>query len=275
MVKSFRNASRKFYKNCFYYDLFHGAKAWGCKTYLSLLRKFLHFRKNKIRCIFKIERAKPGLFLARSKGLGISLQCCPLPTYLGGKLSSGTEQPVGFKCSNARFCAYCWNRVCCRGYIKMTKALRKAPIPGYAYCYYESIVDLPFETPDSCVLKACTALCAKRNLYRASKLKAYAVHGIAESLSVFRTVGADKKRVYRIIFKRIAYCHSGSDFAKTSLVTSSSRYGKAAIMFCKVPIELIFEKPSNSLKLNALLKGHRLVRRFGGFYNTSGDVPTK
>jgi hypothetical protein len=229
----------------------------------GLLSKVLHLRYKKLGAFFKIfnessELRKAHPFLCRA------LKMCALPSYLGSAAS--TKQKVK-RCSKLRYCPFCWNRMMCKSYTRMT--YKKDKIPGYKYFYSEKVLLLPKDTPYTDICSAGLSMFTPKWKYRKSEgLKSGLIAGVAEHLVVHSFKDKEGVRSFKLILRKIAYCHPDSYFAKTS-ICSSSRLGKAAVSFCSFPISMLYDGPLRTIKLDEAFRRRRLFRQYGSFYGPS------
>lgn len=251
------SAASRFYRKCFYNDSFKVHKAVGGD---SILDRILHLRYKKLGAFFKIFNRTPELrasypFLCRT------LKMCTTPSYLSKKPAS-KARPKAKRCSKMRYCPFCWNRIACRSYLRMTK--RKDKLEGYVYAYSERVVLLPMNTPypDICA----TGLKMFTPVWKYRSLNSKQISGIAEHLVVHSAVSEDGLRSFKLTLRRIAYCHQDSDFAKTS-VCSSTRLGSAAVSFCSFPLSIMYDGPLRTIKMDEAFRRRRLVRQYGSFYS--------
>lgn len=229
----------------------------------GVLFKFLAFREKKIKSFFKALKDKPNL--RRSyPNLATSIRACPLPVYLGKPHGDSR----GNACSRPRYCAYCWNRLTCRSYVRMTKAANKLDIKDYVYAYSEVVLLLPSDASQEDIASAGMSLFSPRWKYSKDKLASSRVLGVAEKLVVHSYRQDEGTRVYKLTLRRIAYCHKDSKSAKNSL-KSSSRYGSAGVKFCCYPVSMVFDGPTRSIKLDETFRRRRTMRQYGVFYGAS------
>lgn len=247
----------RFYRSCFYNE---AVEAMGRE---GLLSKVLHLRYKKLGAFFKIfnessELRKAHPFLCRA------LKMCTLPSYLG----SGTSTKSKVKrCSKLRYCPFCWNRMMCKSYTRMT--YKKDKIPGYRYFYSEQVLLLSKDTPYTDICSAGLGMFTPSWKYRKSEgLKSGLIAGVAEHLVVHSFKDKEGVRSFKLILRKIAYCHPDSYFAKTS-ICSSSRLGKAAVSFCSFPISMLYDGPLRTIKLDEAFRRRRLFRQYGSFYGPS------
>jgi hypothetical protein len=247
----------RFYRTCFYNEAVEAMGRAG------LLSKVLHLRYKKLGAFFKIfnessELRKAHPFLCRA------LKMCALPSYLGSAAS--TKQKVK-RCSKLRYCPFCWNRMMCKSYTRMT--YKKDKIPGYKYFYSEKVLLLPKDTPYTDICSAGLSMFTPKWKYRKSEgLKSGLIAGVAEHLVVHSFKDKEGVRSFKLILRKIAYCHPDSYFAKTS-ICSSSRLGKAAVSFCSFPISMLYDGPLRTIKLDEAFRRRRLFRQYGSFYGPS------
>lgn len=246
----------QFYRKCFYKDAVRSIKL-DIKE--SILSRILRLRYKKLGAFFKIFNRTPGLrasypFLCRT------LKMCTVPAYLGRTLSVKSKVR---RCSKARYCPFCWNRMTCRSYIRMTR--QKPKIAGYKYFYSEKVITLPKDTPYGEICSAGLGLFTPAWKYRPKYLESGMISGVAENLVVHSSRDDQGVRVFKLTLRRIAYCHPDSSFAKTS-ICSSSRFGKAAICFCSFPISILYDGPLRTIKIDEAFRRRRLARQYGAFY---------
>ena len=255
--------SRRFYRSCFYVQMFAALRSHGSISRASVLFKFLALREKKIKALFDAIDSRVNL----KEGypyLAASVKSCTLPAYLGKKEKDTKTN----RCSKIRYCAYCWNRMTCKPYVRMTRAADKLDIKDYVYAYSEISVHLPLGSSREDIASAGMALFSPRWKYSKDKLASSKVLGVAELLVVHSCKQDSGGRVYKITLRKIAYCHKNSKLAKDSL-KSSSRYGSAGVKFCCYPVSMIFDGPLRSIKFDEAFRRRRTMRQYGVFYGAN------
>ena len=255
--------SRRFYRSCFYVQMFAALRSHGSISRASVLFKFLALREKKIKALFDAIDSRVSL----KEGypyLAASVKSCTLPAYLGKKEKDTKTN----RCSKIRYCAYCWNRMTCKPYVRMTRAADKLDIKDYVYAYSEISVHLPLGSSREDIASAGMALFSPRWKYSKDKLASSRVLGVAELLVVHSCKQDSGGRAYKITLRKIAYCHKNSKLAKDSL-KSSSRYGSAGVKFCCYPVSMIFDGPLRSIKFDEAFRRRRTMRQYGVFYGAN------
>ena len=255
--------SRRFYRSCFYVQMFAALRSHGLVSRASVLFKFLALREHKIKSLFAVLDSKPDL-KERYPYLAASVTACTLPSYLHKKEKDTKIN----RCSKIRYCAYCWNRMTCKPYVRMTRPSNKLNIKDYVYSYSEVSVYLPLGSSREDIASAGMALFSPRWKYSRDKLASSRVLGVAELLVVHSCKQDSGSRAYKITLRKIAYCHKNSKLAKDSL-KSSSRYGSAGVKFCCYPVSMLFDGPLRSIKFDEAFRRRRTMRQYGVFYGAS------
>jgi hypothetical protein len=268
---------KRFYRSCFYEELTKVFGSHGASRGNSL-SKFLALRISKIKAMYAVFKSKPAL-ASTYPFLCSSISGCRLPTYLRCWKAKPSEKnrKKSKPCSKSRYCAYCWVRMTCKSYCKMTKGIDKELYPGYEYFYNEKVLLLSSDVSYEVLAEQGLALFAHRNKYGSRKLVSAGIAGIAESL-VVHSCNTAGTRMFKLTLRQVAYCHKDSRFAKSALAGSPRRFGKAAIMFCSFPVSMLYDGPLRSIRLDEAFRRRRLVRQYGIFYNSgapSGDVSTE
>lgn len=255
--------SRRFYRSCFYVQMFAALRSHGLVSRASVLFKFLALRENKMKSLFATLDSKPN-FKERYPYLAASVTACTLPAYLDKKEKDLKTN----RCGKTRYCAYCWNRRTCKSYVRMTRPSNRLNIKDYVYSYSETSVHLPLGSSREDIASAGMALFSPRWKYSRDKLASSRVLGVAELLVVHSCKQDSGGRAYKVILRKIAYCHKNSKLAKDSL-KSSSRYGSAGVKFCCYPVSMIFDGPLRSIKFDEAFRRRRTMRQYGVFYGAS------
>lgn len=130
--------SRRFYRSCFYVQMFAALRSHGPTSRASVLFKFLALREKKAKALFAALTSKPTLKESYPY-LAAAVTACTLPAYLYKKKKDLKRN----SCGKTRYCAYCWNRRTCKSYVRMTKPANRLNIKDYVYAYSEVSVSLP------------------------------------------------------------------------------------------------------------------------------------
>ena len=131
------------------------------------------------------------------------------------------------------------------------------------------MVLLPKDTPYDDICSVGLGMFTPAWKYRKSEgLKSGLISGVAEHLVVHSFKDNKGVRLFKLTLRKIAYCHSDSYFAKTS-ICSSSRLGKAAVSFCSFPISMLYDGPLRTIRLDEAFRRRRLFRQYGSFYGPS------
>lgn len=265
---------KRFYRHCFYRELVktlgsHGSNRGGA------LSKFLALRRSKIKSMYAFFKKDPGL-TKKYPFLCGSVAGCRMPKYLQAfKMKPSKKSSV--PCSKTRYCAFCWVRINCKAYSRMTRNIDKAAYPGYGFFYNERVILLPMTTSHSILADQGLSLFSHRNKYSGPRLASSRIAGIAETL-VVHSATHDNVRMYKLTLRQIAYCHKDSVFAKSSKSGSAKRFGTSAVDFCCFPVSMLYDGPLRSMSLDEIFRRRRLVRQYGIFYNSgapSGDVSSE
>lgn len=244
----------KFFRECFFKE---AAVAMGCD---NILLKILRLRYKKLGAFFRIFKASRKLS-QKYPFLCSSLKLCTIPVYLKGRTSTNLKVS---RCTKPRHCLFCWNRVTCKLYVRMTHKQDK--ILEYKYFYSEDVILLPKDTPYSEICSTGLRMFAPIWKYRKSEgLKSKLISGVAEHLVVHSFKDENGIRLFKLTLRKIAYCHPDSSFAKTS-ICCSPRFGVAAIKFCSFPISMVYDGPLRGIKLDEAFRRRRLFRQYGSFY---------
>lgn len=243
--------------------MFAALRSHGLVSRASVLFKFLALRENKMKSLFATLDSKPN-FKERYPYLAASVTACTLPAYLDKKEKDLKTN----RCGKTRYCAYCWNRRTCKSYVRMTRPSNRLNIKDYVYSYSETSVHLPLGSSREDIASAGMALFSPRWKYSRDKLASSRVLGVAELLVVHSCKQDSGGRAYKVILRKIAYCHKNSKLAKDSL-KSSSRYGSAGVKFCCYPVSMIFDGPLRSIKFDEAFRRRRTMRQYGVFYGAS------
>lgn len=255
--------SRRFYRSCFYVQMFAALRSHGSMSRASVLFKFLALREKKIKALFDAVDSRSNL----KEGypyLAASVTACTLPAYLNKKEKDLKTN----RCGKTRYCAYCWNRRTCKSYVRMTKPANRLNIKDYVYSYSEVSVYLPLGSSIEDVASAGMALFSPRWKYSRDKLASSKVLGVAELLVAHSCKQDSGSRAYKLTLRKIAYCHKNSKLAKDSL-KSSSRYGSAGVKFCCYPVSMVFDGPLRSIKFDEAFRRRRTMRQYGVFYGAN------
>lgn len=255
--------SRRFYRSCFYVQMFAALRSHGPTSRASVLFKFLALREKKAKALFDAVEGKPNLKKSYPY-LAAAVTACTLPAYLYKK----EKDLKSNSCSKARYCAYCWNRMTCKSYVRMTKPANRLNIKDYVYAYSEVSVSLPLGSSRDDIASAGMALFSSRWKYSRDKLASSRVLGVAELLVVHSCKQNAGDRSYKVTLRKIAYCHKNSKLAKDSL-KSSSRYGSAGVKFCCYPVSMLFDGPLRSIKFDEAFRRRRTMRQYGVFYGSN------
>lgn len=266
---------RRFYRACFYEELVKVTGSHGANRGTAL-SKFLALRSSKVRAMYSLFKNKPDLG-KEYPFLCSSMSNCRLPTYLRiWKAKPSGKKKKTQPCSKSRYCAYCWVRMYCKSYRKMTKNIDKKAYQDYGFFYNEKTLLLPSDTSYEALADLGLALFSHRNKYGGNRLASARIAGIAESLIVHSC--NEGKRMFKVTLRQLAYCHKQSKFAKSAMKGSFKRFGAAAVSFCCFPVSMLYDGPLRSIRLDEAFRRRRLVRQYGIFYNSgapSGDVSSE
>lgn len=258
----------RFYKSCFYLELFATAAQRGIKSRANAMSKFLYLKSKKIKAFFKVFERLQDL-KTRYPFLCLSLRKCTLPSYL--RFSKDKDKKTAYRCSKVRYCPYCWNRSICRAYRRMTSGLDKGSdkCKDYGFFYSEKVSYIPVCSSSKAIADKGLSMFSPRWKMRPASLSANRVAGVSEMLIVHSHL-LDGERVYKLTLKQISYCHKDSKTAKSSLC-SSKRFGKAAINFCCFPVSMLYDGPLRSIKIDEAFRRRRLIRQYGSFYSADEE----
>ena len=258
----------RFYKSCFYLELFATAAQHGIKSRAGVTSKFLYLRNKKTKAFFKVfERLQDLKKLYPF--LCLSLRKCTFPSYL--RFSKNKDKKTAYRCSKIRYCPYCWNRSICRAYRRMTSGLDNGSdkYKDYSFFYSEKVSYIPVGSSSKAISDKGLSMFSPRWKMRPASLSANRVAGVSEMLIVHSHL-LDGERVYKLTLKQISYCHKDSKTAKSSLC-SSKRFGKAAINFCCFPVSMLYDGPLRSIKIDEAFRRRRLIRQYGSFYSADEE----
>jgi hypothetical protein len=254
----------KFYKSCFYSELFATAAQHGIKSRAGVMSKLLYLKGKKTKAFFKVfERLQE--LKSRYPFLCLSLRKCTLPSYL--RFSKDKDKKTAYRCSKVRYCPYCWNRSICMAYRRMTSKIDKKSdkYKDYSFFYNEKVLYIPVGSSSKVIADKGLSMFSPRWTMRPRYLEPLLVAGVAEMLVVHSHV-LDGNRVYKLTLKQVFYCHVDSKMAKDT-ICESKRFGKAAIKFCCFPVSMLYDGPLRSIKIDEAFRRRRLIRQYGLFYS--------